>query len=108
MLDGHVLVLNRVFQAVQIITARKAFALLYKGHVRAVLEGVTFTDRRPDGETSWWTERMAVHKLAYRSNLYVLEVAGLQSFELPGEAGGVHRPLAPGQVAGLAGRDAGL
>ena len=29
----------------------------------AVLEGVTFTDRRPDGETSWRTERMAVHKL---------------------------------------------
>ena len=53
----------------------------------AVLEGVTFTDRRPDGETSWRTERMAVHKLTYRNNLYVLEVAGLQSFELPGEPG---------------------
>jgi hypothetical protein len=53
----------------------------------AVLEGVTFTDRRPDGETSWRTERMAFHKLTYRDNLYVLEVAGLQSFELPGEPG---------------------
>jgi hypothetical protein len=53
----------------------------------AVLEGVTFTDRRPDGQTSWRTERMAVHKLAYRNNLYVLEVAGLQSFELPGGPG---------------------
>ena len=51
----------------------------------AVLEGVTFTDRRPDGQTSWRTERMAVHKLAYRNNLFVLEVAGLQSFELPGD-----------------------
>ena len=53
----------------------------------AVLEGVTFTDRRPDGETSWRTERMAAHRLTYRNNLYVLEVAGLQSFELPGEPG---------------------
>lgn len=52
-----------------------------------VLEGVTFTDRRPDGETSWRTERLAFHKLTYRNNLYVLEVAGLQSFELPGEPG---------------------
>jgi hypothetical protein len=30
---------------------------------------------------------MAVHTLAYRNNLFVLEVAGLQSFELPGEPG---------------------
>jgi hypothetical protein len=52
-----------------------------------VLEGVTFTDRRPDGETSWRTERMAFHKLTYRNDLYVLEVAGLQSFELPGGPG---------------------
>src|ERR1700674_1208280 len=36
MLDGHVLVLNRVFQAVQITSVRRAFTLLYKGHVRAV------------------------------------------------------------------------
>jgi len=32
-----VLVLNRVFQAVQVTSARKAFSLFYKGHVRAVL-----------------------------------------------------------------------
>jgi 5-methylcytosine-specific restriction endonuclease McrA len=38
MLDSNVLVLNKVFQAVQIITARKAFTLFYKGHVKAVLE----------------------------------------------------------------------
>src|SRR5437867_11375794 len=36
MLDGHVLVLNRVFQAVQITSVRRAFILFYKGHVRAV------------------------------------------------------------------------
>jgi 5-methylcytosine-specific restriction endonuclease McrA len=37
MLDTQVLVLNRVFQAVQVTTLRKAFSLFYKGHVRAVL-----------------------------------------------------------------------
>jgi 5-methylcytosine-specific restriction endonuclease McrA len=37
MLDSNVLVLNRVFQAVQVTSVRKAFSLFYKGHVRAVL-----------------------------------------------------------------------
>ena len=37
MLDSHVLVLNRVFQAIQVTSVRKAFSLFYKGHVRAVL-----------------------------------------------------------------------
>jgi 5-methylcytosine-specific restriction endonuclease McrA len=36
MLDGNVLVLNRVFQAVQITSVRRAVTLLYKGQVRAV------------------------------------------------------------------------
>src|SRR6266566_1723960 len=36
MLDGHVLVLNRVFQAIQITSVRRGLTLLYKGHVRAV------------------------------------------------------------------------
>ena len=36
MLDGHVLVLNRVFQAVQITSVRRALTLLYKGQVKAV------------------------------------------------------------------------
>ncbi|MFZ2493549.1 MAG: HNH endonuclease [Thermoanaerobaculia bacterium] len=36
MLDGHALVLNRLFQAVQITSVRRALTLLYKGHVRAV------------------------------------------------------------------------
>ena len=41
MLNTNVLVLNKVFQAVQIVSARKAFSLFYKGHVRAVLEDYT-------------------------------------------------------------------
>jgi 5-methylcytosine-specific restriction endonuclease McrA len=36
MLDGHVLVLNRFFQAVQITSVRRALTLLYKGQVKAV------------------------------------------------------------------------
>jgi len=36
MIDGGVLVLNRLFQAIQITTVRRAFCLLYKGEVRAV------------------------------------------------------------------------
>jgi 5-methylcytosine-specific restriction endonuclease McrA len=36
MLDGHVLVLNRVFQAIQVTSVRRAFTLFYKGQVRAV------------------------------------------------------------------------
>jgi 5-methylcytosine-specific restriction endonuclease McrA len=36
LLDSNVLVLNRLFQAVHVTSVRKAFALLYKGHVRAV------------------------------------------------------------------------
>ncbi len=36
MLDSNVLVLNRLFQAIQVTSARKAFCLLYKGQVKAV------------------------------------------------------------------------
>jgi 5-methylcytosine-specific restriction endonuclease McrA len=36
MLDGHVLVLNRLYQPIQITTVRRAITLLYKGEVRAV------------------------------------------------------------------------
>ena len=43
-LNSNVLVLNKVFQAVQIVSARKAFSLLYKGHVKAVLEDYTTCD----------------------------------------------------------------
>ena len=43
-LNTQVLVLNRVFQAVQIVTARRAFTLLTKGHVKAVLDDYTTYD----------------------------------------------------------------
>ena len=36
MLESTVLVLNRLFQAIQVTSVRKAFCLLYKGHVKAV------------------------------------------------------------------------
>jgi hypothetical protein len=61
--------------------------------INAVLSGVTFTDRRPDGETAWRTEQLAIHKLAYRNNLYVLELAGLQSISLPAQPGQALRIL---------------
>jgi 5-methylcytosine-specific restriction endonuclease McrA len=35
-LDSNVLVLNRLFQAIQVTSVRKAFCLLYKGHVKVV------------------------------------------------------------------------
>jgi len=47
MLDTNVLVLNRVFQAIQVTTVRKAFCLLYKGHVRVV---------NPDYSTCDWED----------------------------------------------------
>jgi len=47
MLDSNVLVLNRLFQAIQVTTVKKAFCLLYKGHVRAV---------NPDYTTCAWED----------------------------------------------------
>jgi 5-methylcytosine-specific restriction endonuclease McrA len=41
MLDSNVLVLNRLFQAIQVTSARKAFCLLYKGQVKAVAPDYT-------------------------------------------------------------------
>src|SRR5437773_744352 len=41
-LNQHVLVLNRLWQAVNICTARRALTLLFQGHAQAVLN-------RPDG-----------------------------------------------------------
>ncbi len=41
MLDSNVLVLNRLFQAIQVTTVRKAFCLLYKGQVKAVAPDYT-------------------------------------------------------------------
>jgi hypothetical protein len=37
MLNQHVLVLNRLWQAVNICTARRALTLLFQGHAQAVL-----------------------------------------------------------------------
>jgi 5-methylcytosine-specific restriction endonuclease McrA len=48
MVDGSVLVLNSLYQAVHITSIRKAFALLYKGHVVAV-----DTDFRTYGWEDW-------------------------------------------------------
>ena len=45
MLDSNVLVLNRLFQAIQVTSVRKAFCLLYKGQVKAV---------EPDYSTYSW------------------------------------------------------
>lgn len=45
MLDSEVLVLNRVFQALRVTTARNALSLFYKGHAKAVL---------PDYSTYEW------------------------------------------------------
>ena len=47
MLDTNVLVLNRLFQAIQVTTVRKAFCLLYKGNVKAV---------NPDYSTCDWQD----------------------------------------------------
>ncbi len=45
MLDSNVLVLNRLFQAIQVTSVRKAFCLLYKQQVKAV---------EPDYRTYTW------------------------------------------------------
>jgi 5-methylcytosine-specific restriction endonuclease McrA len=45
MLDSEVLVLNRVFQALRVTSARHALSLFYKGHAKAVL---------PDYSTYEW------------------------------------------------------
>lgn len=51
MVDTGVLVLNRLYQAIQITTVRRAFCLLYKGEVRAVA---------PDYTTYDWNDWMDV------------------------------------------------
>ena len=44
MLDSNVLVLNRLWQAVNICTVRRGLSLLYQGHAQVVLkEGATFS-----------------------------------------------------------------
>src|ERR1051325_1016053 len=38
-LNQHVLVLNRLWQAVNVCTARRALTLLFEGHAQVVLDG---------------------------------------------------------------------
>lgn len=58
--------------------------------IDAVLSGVTFSHRQPEGETAWRTEKLALHRLAYGQNRYIFETTGLQSIARP--------PLTPGTV----------
>jgi 5-methylcytosine-specific restriction endonuclease McrA len=60
MLDTNVLVLNRLFQAIQVTTVRKAFCLLYKGHVRAV---------NPDYTTCAWEDWVDVPPQAHEESI---------------------------------------
>jgi hypothetical protein len=53
----------------------------------AVLSGVTFVHKTPDGETAWRTENLALHSMSYRADQFILEAAGLQSFARPGAEG---------------------
>jgi hypothetical protein len=62
----------------------------YPFRLDAVLSGVTFSHRAPDGETAWRTEQLAVHAQSYNQNRFIFEVTGLQSFARP--------PLQPGTV----------
>jgi len=62
----------------------------YPFRLDAVLSGVTFSHRAPDGETAWRTEQLAVHALSYNQSRFIFEVTGLQSFARP--------PLQPGTV----------
>ena len=62
----------------------------YPFRLDAVLSGVTFSHRAPEGETAWRTEQLAMHALSYNQNRFIFEVTGLQSFARP--------PLQPGTV----------
>lgn len=53
-----------------------------------VLGGVTVAHEGPAGETTWRSEKVAVHALSYGQGQFVLEAAGLQSLAQPSEDGG--------------------
>src|SRR5580765_8477321 len=53
------------------------------------IDGFTFSHQGPEGQTAWRAEKLALHALTYGRPLYILEAAGLQSFEQPGEPGTV-------------------
>jgi hypothetical protein len=60
----------------------------YPFRLDAVLSGVTFAHKAPDGEIAWRTEKLALHSMSYNASQFILEAAGLQSFARPGAAGG--------------------
>lgn len=62
----------------------------YPFRLDAVLSGVTFAHRGPEGETAWRTENLAIHAMTYGQPHYLFEASGLQSFARP--------PLARGEV----------
>src|SRR5436190_1359008 len=53
MLNQHVLVLNRLWQAVNVCTARRALTLLFQGHAHAVLNLDHVIPRDRGGPTTW-------------------------------------------------------
>ena len=60
MIETNVLVLNRLFQAIQVTSVRKAFCLLYKGHVRAVA---------PDYSTYDWEDWVDIPAQAHEDSI---------------------------------------
>jgi hypothetical protein len=58
-----------------------------------LLSGVSFSHASADGSTAWRAEKLALHALTYGRELYILEAAGLQSFEEPGDSGGPIRVM---------------
>jgi len=66
----------------------------YPFQLDAVLSGVTFSHQVAEGETTWRTEKLALHALSYNLDRYIFEVTGLQSFERPPmKQGGVPRVI---------------
>ncbi len=59
----------------------------YPFRLDAVLDGVALTHAGADGPTVWRSEKLALHALTYGRALFILEAAGIQSFETPGAPG---------------------
>src|SRR3954463_16049791 len=62
----------------------------YPFRLDAILSGVTFSHRAPDGETAWRTEQLAVPPPPKNQTLFICEGPGRQFSAPP--------PLAPGTV----------
>lgn len=66
-----------------------------------VLDGVTLSRRLPSGETALRMEKLAIHRMSYGADLYVLEATGLISLARPAlKSGGAPSVLyiTPGQA----------